>query len=400
MTLGLFANGQAESTVKEIDFWHTIVPIDGYDKVQEFVDAYNAEHPGVKVNATLISWDDLRKTIVPALRSGEGPDIFIYTPGPGYIGLLGDAGLVLDLEEPAEKYGWKEIIPSWQLEQTEVNGKLYGIAAAEQLLGVYYNKSLYAELGLEVPTTYDEFVENLRIIKEKTDVVPLAIDAKDQWPSFHQGTAFYTSFVGADDYNAAVASQSGFNGEKFVQAIDAIVALYKEGLTTAEPNALTNNDAHVEFIAGKVAHRLTGTWAISTFGNKMGDDVGFFALPPANGNSPALAGNVSDLLTVSSTAEYVDETLEFMDAFINDESMWTGTFGVPVAKGLTRNNFDNDLTYDAYKAIQNASGVATTIDTVMEQDFNDLFKNEYQKLFADKTTAEGFSNTLEALLAK
>ena len=38
------------------------------------------------------------------------------------------------------------------------NGQVYGVPFAIQVLQMYYNKAIFAELGLEVPTTWDEFI--------------------------------------------------------------------------------------------------------------------------------------------------------------------------------------------------------------------------------------------------
>jgi raffinose/stachyose/melibiose transport system substrate-binding protein len=74
---------------------------------------FQKENPNIKVKRNSMKNDDLRNTIKPALTSKNGPDIFNYDSGPGYLGVLAKAGLALDLTPYAEMYGWDKRFPAW-----------------------------------------------------------------------------------------------------------------------------------------------------------------------------------------------------------------------------------------------------------------------------------------------
>lgn len=62
------------------------------------------------------------------------------------------------------------------------DGKVYGIANGGNADGVAYNKRVWTEAGItEVPATPDEFLEDLQIIKDNTDAIPLYTNFAAGW---------------------------------------------------------------------------------------------------------------------------------------------------------------------------------------------------------------------------
>lgn len=63
------------------------------------------------------------------------------------------------------------------------DGQVYGIANGGTASGVVYNKRIWKEAGInELPTTPDEFLEDLQIIKDNTDSIPLYTNFSAGWP--------------------------------------------------------------------------------------------------------------------------------------------------------------------------------------------------------------------------
>ena len=51
-----------------------------------------------------------------------------------------------------------------------------------QFTGIFYNKTVLEEAGItQIPRTIDEFMDALKMIKEKTDAIPLYTAYADQW---------------------------------------------------------------------------------------------------------------------------------------------------------------------------------------------------------------------------
>ena len=67
---------------------------------------YEAMYPNVKVNLTLKGFDDLMKTVVPALAGDPAPDVVQGNQGYSVDGALVKAGLIRKLTDVSKAYGW------------------------------------------------------------------------------------------------------------------------------------------------------------------------------------------------------------------------------------------------------------------------------------------------------
>src|SRR3954453_7948352 len=71
---------------------------------KQFTDA----HPNITIKREAIQTDQMRDTVNTAIASGTGPDIIFYDAGPGYAGVLANAGLLTPLDQFAAKKAWAE----------------------------------------------------------------------------------------------------------------------------------------------------------------------------------------------------------------------------------------------------------------------------------------------------
>lgn len=119
---------------------------DAYALYQGFADGF-AQEMGITVERVAMKTEDLRNTIKPAINSGEGPDVFSYDPGAGYLGVLAKSGLALDLTDYVKTAGWDSRFMKWTLDQCTFGDRLYGIGNQVEALGVYYNKAIFTQYG-------------------------------------------------------------------------------------------------------------------------------------------------------------------------------------------------------------------------------------------------------------
>ena len=98
------SGAEGEGTYTDITLWDGMTDGDGNVLMQELADGFAAEH-GIKVERVVMKMEDLRTTIKAAINSGEGPDVFSYEIGAGYLGVLANSGLAYDLTDYAKDNG-------------------------------------------------------------------------------------------------------------------------------------------------------------------------------------------------------------------------------------------------------------------------------------------------------
>jgi raffinose/stachyose/melibiose transport system substrate-binding protein len=159
--------------------------------------------------------------------------------------------------------------------------------------GVLYNRPIYEELGLEVPTTWDEFMANNQAIDEAGEAAPIIQTYTDTWTSqlfvlgdFHNVTVaepdFAERYTGNEaKYATSEAALKGFQHQQ--EAFEA--GYFNEDFASAG-----YADGLRMVATGEGAHYPMLTFAIAEIANNHAenlDDVGFFALP---GDDPETNG--------------------------------------------------------------------------------------------------------------
>lgn len=371
----------------ELNMWDLRTEGAGAKMIDTLIENFEKENPGVTIKRTAFKVADLRNTIKPAINSGEGPDIFSYDAGAGYLGVLAGAGLAMDLSDYREQYGWDDRFHDWALEKTVYDDKLYGIANELEMLGVYYNKQIFEEAGVQPPETYEEFLQICQTFKEK-GITPVIMDDKEQWPGFHYESIWLNSFVGADKVKQAVAGEIPWTTEGFGSALDELYKVFTEGYATEKPLSLASEDANKAFYAGEGAMRVTGTWLVSSCVQYMKDNVGFFYLPPASedvDNCPP--GGLGEAVVVNSKTKHPEETVKFLDYMFQPDNMeyWYEAGLIPSVKDVDYSEYEvSELFKDVVDEINSSENLGENIDVLMPPKVNDVTQNYIQQLIAGK----------------
>lgn len=224
--------------------------------------------------------DNLVKT---RLSTGDMADIFEYNSGSLFQAIAPQTNLVpvtdedwvADLDET-----FKEVVTS----EGEVYGSPWGTITGG---GVFYNIPVYDQLGLEVPTTWDEFMANNAKIKA-AGIVPVEQTFGDTWTSqifvladYHNVQAANPSF--AEDYTSNKAKYADVPEAK--AGFEHLQDVSEAGFLNEDFASAKFTDGLAAVATGAAAHYPMITFgipAISGVAPENVDDVGFFAMPGAD----------------------------------------------------------------------------------------------------------------------
>src|SRR5687768_16444529 len=84
------------------------------------VNGFQDQNPKYTLERETVTPDDLPTVIKTRLQSGQPPDVFNYGTGPGFAGVLEDAGLLRSLEKAYKENGWE--IYDWAKQQVTYDG--------------------------------------------------------------------------------------------------------------------------------------------------------------------------------------------------------------------------------------------------------------------------------------
>ncbi|WP_188454924.1 ABC transporter substrate-binding protein [Virgibacillus oceani] len=284
---------------------------------QEFfeglVDEYNKVQDEVKIEYTTTgNLTDYSNTKLPvAFANNEGPDIFMTSPGD--FQKYADAGVLADLS-PYFKDGVKEDFLPSALEAVTVDDKILALPFELELLGLYYNKTMFEEANLEVPKTWDEL---LAAAKELTtdEVAGIALPTdKGAYLNFIWYPFLWQN--GGSVLNED-GTKSTFNTPEVAEALDIWGSFFQEG---AAPSKLQIDPTDIGNLGGgTAAMQIVGTWAIPMLENEYADgDFGLAPIPIPEGGKPATAAG-GWKFAVNANSEHVKEAAEFVMWAVGDD---------------------------------------------------------------------------------
>ena len=276
--------GQTEITYLFGDSGGTAVPF-----AEAMIKKFNEMNPDIKVGYETqpagTEGDNLIKT---KLATGEMADVFGYNSGSLFQAINPDQNLV-----PLTDESWAAALPEEFKTVVSTDNGLYGApTGTTQAGGVIYNKKVYADLGLKVPTTWAEFKANNDKIKADGKVDPIEQTYGETWTA--------QLFVLADFANVAAqdpewADQYTANKRKYVD--EPALQSFKNQQDAFESGYFNKNFASASYddgvkavATGTAAHYPMLSSAIAAVNQNFKDnvdDVGFFALPVGEGGRHA-----------------------------------------------------------------------------------------------------------------
>ncbi|MBN1967076.1 MAG: extracellular solute-binding protein [Anaerolineae bacterium] len=254
--------------------------VDDVAQMQVILDAFHAAYPNITINFDPTNPPDYNAALRTQLEGGTAPDLFYlrsYATSrqlyeEGFLEPLGDLpGLMENFTEAARA--------PWATE----DGLPYGVPFIAVSHGVYYNVSLFEELGLEVPQTWEELLDVAAAVQD-AGYEAFANASGDEWTIAE--IVFMNlapTFIGGLEGRLAYLNgERCFNDEYAVAAFQAVADLAP--YLPEDQQALDYYASQALFYLGEAAMWLGGSWDIPVYENEIMDfEWSVFAIPAPAG---------------------------------------------------------------------------------------------------------------------
>jgi len=331
------AAAQDSTTLK---IWHYESPDGAMGAAwQAAMDKFEELHPEVTIEFESRGFEEIRQTAPMILNSDEVPDVMEYNKGNATAGFLSQNGLLTDLTDVAIEYGWDQILsPGLQTTSRYENGIMgsgqwYGVTNYGEYVMVYYNKDMFAEHGVEVPATFEEWEAAMQTFVD-AGITPLSVGATE-YPAQHIFYQLVLSQADRDWVNAFELYQGDvdFHDEAFTYAAEKIVEWVERGFISDDATGIPAEDMGVAFTNGEHPMMVSGSWWYGRFMNEIENfEWGTFLWP---GND-LHAGSGGNLWVVPANAKNKELAYEFIDITMSPEiqSILGNAGGIPVNADL------------------------------------------------------------------
>ncbi|MCA9953001.1 MAG: extracellular solute-binding protein [Anaerolineales bacterium] len=315
-----FLSGQDENT--------------GYTKIiLELTNEWLEDNPNVTLEFEYYAQTDLQGRTQQLAAAGALPTLF-PNPANETLDQMYENGQLVDIEAAFKEIGiWDQLNPGAVslLKSKEVDpNALYELPVELNIEGFWYNKQIFADNGIEVPTTWDELLAASATLQE-AGIQPFSASGQQGWPLTRLLGGYAVRNYGIDAMSRVANGDLSLTDPGFVEAADTLKMMADEGYFGQGLTTIDYNTAVDLFLQGEAAMFYMGSWELRNFNNPEvnligAENVGFFNVPMVEGG----AGSVNDWsmnagLTLAINSEHYDpivaDWLNYVFSNYGDRSM-------------------------------------------------------------------------------
>jgi len=313
--------------------------------LQAMIDIFNEKYPDVEfINATVAGGAgfEAKPVLISRLTGGDPPDSFQVHAGHELIDTWGVGDYLEPVNFIFEEEGWYDFYPDDMISILSSGDDILSVPVNIHRSNVlWYNKAVFEDNGIEVPTTFDEFFAAADAL-EAAGITPLALGDTGIWAAVHLFENVLLGTVGSDDYIGLMDGSVRWDSDGVKEAIQTFVDLLD--YVNDDHSALGWDAAAQYVIEGTAATTIMGDWAEGYFKSKgLTPDVEFGYVP-----SPGTSGNfmaLSDTFCLPKGAPNRDAAIAWLKICGSKE----GQDAFNPLKGSIPSRTDADISlYDVY----------------------------------------------------
>lgn len=317
----------------EIEYWQYSYKT-RLDAMDRLITLFEMENPDIKVIHTNFPYAQYRTKVAASVAAGEGPDVVQL-----YYGWLGDyleAGILRPLSQQSFPHSDIERDFFSMISPMKVDGDYYALPTAVRSLGLFWNKKLFREAGLDPkqpPKTLDQLVEFAKKLT-KHDRAGNIIQVGITMGPINQDHNWWREVLvrqfGGVPYNDDTTKVT-YDDEAGLNAFE-----FYAGLVTDHKASVVDfmDKGEIAFKAGRAAMHIDGSFVLSTFHRARRLEYGITELPTHNGIKANFSSYWVNGITSKANGEKQIAAEKFLKFITSDDAMqlWLDEVGELPAK--------------------------------------------------------------------
>jgi raffinose/stachyose/melibiose transport system substrate-binding protein len=271
---------------------------------------FRDDHPHITVRFEPSDSAEYDSVIAAQLAAGTAPDL-LYLRSYSASSALFEQGYLVTLDDLPGLWEHFDaaVLEAWASQE----GLPYAVPFTATSHGIYYNRSVFEDLGLEIPESWSDLMDVARALRE-AGITPFANGTKAEWTAAE--TIFMNlapGFIGCREGRMAYLNgQRCFDDEDIVSAFQGVedVAQY----FPEDHHLLGYIDSLQLFVQGRAAMWMSGSWDIPYFEEADPDFAwSVFAVPPPAGKPPCVTFHLDVGIGLNAACGHKDEARVFLE---------------------------------------------------------------------------------------
>ncbi len=325
---------EEEKTEKAtVELWYYWDSTHNRRELRKMIKAFNESQERIEIEAVYIPDEDLKKRLALSIMDNNTPDL-VLMDSPDFQYFFSMKESFVDLTDQVEELS--EYLPQSTAPCT-VDGRIYGMPFGVNCLGLYYNKTYFAQEGIDVPENWDEFADDA-VKLSKDGRYGFAIPALQSEESVYSFLPLLWSMGGDVDHMDSQESMEAFN---------LLDRLCREGAMSEQCISLTMGDLSIQFAEGNIAMMFHPGMTIEGLKEMNPDlDFGIAPLPTGEQKISVVGGEIFGVLK----GEREEQAVEFLRYLADKNRMedYIDNFGFLAAREDVQ---ETQYTENAQKAV-------------------------------------------------
>jgi raffinose/stachyose/melibiose transport system substrate-binding protein len=277
-----------------------------------------------------------------AAIANRGPDI-IFTAGPGNVWPLARAGKLAPLEAYDQRFGWHDRLLGPVLDTCRQFGHLYCVTPSLFTNGMFYNKTVLAANGWQVPKTAAELEAIMKAAQAKG--LYASVTGNSAWQPVNEDylSIFLNQLIGPAGVRDLLTGRLSWTSPAMVAAMTELDRWYKAGYLGGNDYFVLDFDTAFALLSrGRSPFFFCPTfslqWAAKYFTGARANDLGFAPFPRMNPRLPFPIYDVGSAFTLSinSNSKVKDGAAQVLDFILSARfaravgRIWPGYWSIPL----------------------------------------------------------------------
>ena len=224
------------------------------------VQAFEKANPDIHVEVSGQAVAEHLQSLSIAAQSNTLPDIFWVYKATAEDML--EAGKLMDLKPTLDDLGITQHLPDSTVSNFTADDNIYGVPYQGLLTGLWVNKKILADNGLQEPTSFDDLVDIAKKLKSK-GIVTISDGANQSSFSVWSFLVWLDRFGFEDKIDGILDGSQKYDNADFVRMYQHIAALRDAGAFATNVSTQTYQQAVDQYLNGKAAMLDAGVWASS-----------------------------------------------------------------------------------------------------------------------------------------
>ena len=321
------------------------------EELQKYAEDYKdacaawTKETGNKIEDSSATSDETFKSrVITDFETGSEPDVLFFFNGVDSNQFV-EQGKVVSIDEIRQEYpDYASNMKDDMLGASPVDGKNYSVPVNGYWEGLFVNKDVLKEAGVEAPTadtTWDEFMTMCETIK-KAGYTPIAASLQEIPHYWFEYTIF--NFQDVATHSTLPKSADDEYGKAWVNGINDIKDLYEKGYFPDNTLTASDSETFELFTSDKAAFLIDGSWKVGGIEEAV-DDIDNYTVTyvPGKGNRKS-----TDLIGGLSSGYYITKkcwddpekraaAVDFIEYMTSDEmvSKFAGSSATALKNGAT-----------------------------------------------------------------